>query len=96
MVVCMPPIRVRAHKDFMARKVLLRPFQANLVDRLSGELVAFFGGKALDIVLILAAATLLPDLLGKAHLTQGILPVIGTVLAMCQGVLLVDIGHDMP
>ena len=96
MVVCMTSIRVCAHKDLMARKVLLRPFQANLIDRLSGELVAFLGGKALDIVLILAAATLLPDLLGKAHLAQGILPVIGTVLATCQGVLLVDIGHDMP
>ena len=41
----------------------------------------------------LSSVTLLEN---RASPERCILPVIGTVLATCQGVFLVDIGHDMP
>ncbi len=95
MVVCMAAVRMRAHKDFMAREILLCPFQTHRVDCLSGEMLAFFGRKALDIMLILAATAFFPEFLGPAHLVQGLSSVVGAVLAAHQGVFFIHIGHDM-
>ena len=67
MIVRMAAICMRAHKDFMAREILFCPFQTYFVDYLSGKLLAFFGGKALDIVLVLATTAFLPEFLGSVH-----------------------------